>query len=329
MKLDACFQMNDKMQILKCNNLSKFYSKSSSIFNKQSSRLRAVNKINLELNLKESLGIVGESGCGKSTLAKMLAGLIKPSSGEIEINNKNINDYSNKDLPNHIQYMFQDPISSLNPRKTIYQSLSAPLKYLRKLNEEQIDQEIKKIIKEVNLKEEFLNRFPHEFSGGQAQRIGIARVLLSKAKIIILDEPVSALDVSVQSQILNLLNDLQKKFELSYIVISHDLAVIEAICDRVTVMYFGEIAEQAKSKDLFEKPLHPYTSLLLKSVPTINQKIKVSNLIETELPDPLNPPKGCSFNSRCEKRIEKCKNFIPDETIINDRNYKCFNPLNK
>ena len=279
--------------------------------------------------MKESLGIVGESGCGKSTLAKMLAGLIKPSSGEIEINNRNINDYSNKDLPNHIQYMFQDPISSLNPRKTIYQSLSAPLKYLRKLDERQIDQEIKKIIKEVNLKEEFLNRFPHEFSGGQAQRIGIARVLLSKAKIIILDEPVSALDVSVQSQILNLLNDLQKKFELSYIVISHDLAVIEAICDRVTVMYFGEIAEQAKSKDLFEKPLHPYTSLLLKSVPTINQKIKVSNLIETELPDPLNPPKGCSFNSRCEKRIEKCKNFIPDETIINDRNYKCFNPLNK
>ena len=279
--------------------------------------------------MKESLGIVGESGCGKSTLAKMLAGLIRPSSGEIEINNKNINDYSNKDLPNHIQYMFQDPISSLNPRKTIYQSLSAPLKYLRKLDERQIDQEIKKIIKEVNLKEEFLNRFPHEFSGGQAQRIGIARVLLSKAKIIILDEPVSALDVSVQSQILNLLNDLQKKFELSYIVISHDLAVIEAICDRVTVMYFGEIAEQAKSKDLFEKPLHPYTSLLLKSVPTINQKIKVSNLIETELPDPLNPPKGCSFNSRCEKRIEKCKNFIPDETIINDRNYKCFNPLNK
>ena len=279
--------------------------------------------------MKESLGIVGESGCGKSTLAKMLAGLIRPSSGEIEINNKNINDYSNKDLPNHIQYMFQDPISSLNPRKTIFQSLSAPLKYLRKLNEGQIDQEIKKIIKEVNLKEEFLNRFPHEFSGGQAQRIGIARVLLSKAKIIILDEPVSALDVSVQSQILNLLNDLQKKFELSYIVISHDLAVIEAICDRVTVMYFGEIAEQAKSKDLFEKPLHPYTSLLLKSVPTINQKIKVSNLIETELPDPLNPPKGCSFNSRCEKRIEKCKNFIPDETIINDRNYKCFNPLNK
>ena len=288
-----------------------------------------MNKINLELNLKECLGIVGESGCGKSTLAKMLAGLIKPSSGEIEINNRNINDYSNKDLPNHIQYMFQDPISSLNPRKTIYQSLSAPLKYLRKLDERQIDQEIKKIIKEVNLKEEFLNRFPHEFSGGQAQRIGIARVLLSKAKIIILDEPVSALDVSVQSQILNLLNDLQKKFELSYIVISHDLAVIEAICDRVTVMYFGEIAEQAKSKDLFEKPLHPYTSLLLKSVPTINQKIKVSNLIETELPDPLNPPKGCSFNSRCEKRIEKCKNFIPDETIINDRNYKCFNPLNK
>ena len=318
--------MNNSMDILSANNLSKFYSKNKGLFNKQSINLRAVNNININLKEKESLGIVGESGCGKSTLSKMLAGLIAPSSGEIKIQNKNINNYEKYELPNHIQYMFQDPISSLNPRKTIYQSLAAPLKYLRKLDEKEIDKEIKSIIKEVNLKEEFLNRFPHEFSGGQAQRIGIARVLLSKAKIIILDEPVSALDVSVQSQILNLLNDLQKKFELSYIVISHDLAVIEAICDRVMVMYFGDIVEKSDAKELFQTPYHPYTNLLLNSVPKTNQKIEIQSLVETELPDPINPPKGCSFYSRCENKTEKCKDINPSETDKENRKYKCFFP---
>ena len=328
MRLDVYILMNNSMDILSANNLSKFYSKNKGLFNKQSINLRAVNNININLKAKESLGIVGESGCGKSTLAKMLAGLITPSSGEIKIQDKDINNYKKYELPNHIQYMFQDPISSLNPRKTIYQSLAAPLKYLRNLDEKEIEKEIKSIIKEVSLKEEFLNRFPHEFSGGQAQRIGIARVLLSKAKIIILDEPVSALDVSVQSQILNLLNDLQKKFELSYIVISHDLAVIEAICDRVMVMYFGDIVEKSDATELFQKPYHPYTNLLLKSVPKTNQKIKIQNLIETELPDPINPPEGCSFYSRCENKTEKCKDLNPEETIKENRKFKCFFPNN-
>jgi len=327
-RLGVYILMNNKMDILSANNLSKFYSKNKGLFNKQSINLRAVNNININLKAKESLGIVGESGCGKSTLAKMLAGLITPSSGEIKIQDKDINNYKKYELPNHIQYMFQDPISSLNPRKTIYQSLAAPLKYLRNLDEKEIDKKIKSIIKEVNLKEEFLNRFPHEFSGGQAQRIGIARVLLSKAKIIILDEPVSALDVSVQSQILNLLNDLQKKFELSYIVISHDLAVIEAICDRVMVMYFGDIVEKSDAKELFKKPYHPYTNLLLKSVPKTNQKIKIQNLVETELPDPINPPEGCSFYSRCENKTEKCKDLNPEEIIKENRKFKCFFPNN-
>ena len=320
--------MNNTMDILSAYNLSKFYSKNKGLFNKQSINLRAVNNININLKSKESLGIVGESGCGKSTLAKMLAGLVTPSSGEVKIEGKDISNYKKHELPNHIQYMFQDPINSLNPRKTIYQSLAAPLKYLRKLDEKEIEKEIKTIIKEVSLKEEFLNRFPHEFSGGQAQRIGIARVLLSKAKIIILDEPVSALDVSVQSQILNLLNDLQKKFELSYIVISHDLAVIEAICDRVMVMYFGDIVEKSDDTELFQKPYHPYTNLLLKSVPKTNQKIKIQNLIETELPDPINPPAGCSFYSRCENKTEKCKDLNPEETIKENRKFKCFFPNN-
>ncbi len=326
MRLGVYILMNNTMDILSANNLSKYYSKNKGLFKKQSINLRAVNNININLKAKESLGIVGESGCGKSTLAKMLAGLITPSSGEIKIQDKHINNYEKYELPNHIQYMFQDPISSLNPRKTIYQSLAAPLKYLRNLDEKEIEKEIKNIIKEVNLKEEFLNRFPHEFSGGQAQRIGIARVLLSKAKIIILDEPVSALDVSVQSQILNLLNDLQKKFELSYIVISHDLAVIEAICDRVMVMYFGDIVEKSDAEELFQKPFHPYTNLLLKSIPKTNQKIEIQSLVETELPDPINPPKGCSFYSRCENKNEKCKDFNPEETIKDSRKFKCFFP---
>ena len=224
MRLGVYILMNNSMDILSANNLSKFYSKNKGLFNKQSINLRAVNNIN------------------------------------------------------------------------------------------------------INLKEEFLKRFPHEFSGGQAQRIGIARVLLSKAKIIILDEPVSALDVSVQSQILNLLNDLQKKFELSYIVISHDLAVIEAICDRVMVMYFGDIVEKSDAKELFQKPYHPYTNLLLNSVPKTNQKIEIQSLVETELPDPINPPKGCSFYSRCENKTEKCKNINPSETDKENRKYKCFFP---
>ena len=153
-------------------------------------------------------------------------------------------------------------------------------------------------------------------------------MLLSKAKIIILDEPVSALDVSVQSQILNLLNDLQKKFELSYIVISHDLAVIEAICDRVMVMYFGDIVEKSDAKELFQKPYHPYTNLLLKSIPKTNQKIEIQSLVETELPDPINPPEGCSFYSRCENKTEKCKDFNPSETVKENRKFKCFFPNN-
>ena len=195
--------------VLKIDNLKKYYEVAANALFGSSGTYKTVKAnetLSFEARESETLAIVGESGCGKSTLAKMLAGLISPSSGEIKIQDKDINNYEQYELPNHIQYMFQDPISSLNPRKTIYQSLAAPLKYLRKLDEKEIEKEIKSIIKEVNLKEEFLNRFPHEFSGGQAQRIGIARVLLSKAKIIILDEPVSALDVSVQSQILNLLN---------------------------------------------------------------------------------------------------------------------------
>jgi len=248
--------------------------------------------------------------------------------GTINLQNKNINQYQRQELGRVIQYVFQDPLSSLNPRKTIYQSLAAPLKYLHQHDTALIKEKMLSVMGEVGLKEEFLDRYPHEFSGGQAQRIGIARALLADAKILILDEPVSALDVSIQSQVLNLLNELKRKFNLSFIVISHDLAVVENISDEIAVMYFGDIVEHNSSKEIFQKPRHPYTELLVGSVPELNKQFADISNKNTELPDPANPPLGCSFYSRCSYRSEKCQNT---KTPINSAKtlpfVSCFHPL--
>ena len=260
------------MNALEAINLSKTYSDTDGFFLKNKKNIRAVKDISFTLKENQTLGIVGESGCGKSTLARMLVGLLEPSSGTINLQNKNIQQYQRQELGRVIQYVFQDPLSSLNPRKTIYQSLAAPLKYLHQQDNSLIKEKMLSVMGEVGLKEEFLDRYPHEFSGGQAQRIGIARALLADAKILILDEPVSALDVSIQSQVLNLLNDLKRKFNLSFIVISHDLAVVENISDEIAVMYFGDIVEHNSSKEIFQKPRHPYTELLVGSVPKLNKQ---------------------------------------------------------
>ena len=283
------------MNALEAINLSKTYSDTDGFFLKNKKNIRAVNDISFTLKENQTLGIVGESGCGKSTLARMLVGLLEPSSGTINLQNKNIQQYQRQELGQVIQYVFQDPLSSLNPRKTIYQSLAAPLKYLHQQDNSLIKEKMLSVMGEVGLKEEFLDRYPHEFSGGQAQRIGIARALLADAKILILDEPVSALDVSIQSQVLNLLNDLKRKFNLSFIVISHDLAVVENISDEIAVMYFGDIVEHNSSKEIFQKPRHPYTELLVGSVPELNKQFADISNKNTELPDPANPPLGCSY----------------------------------
>ena len=275
------------------------YSATDGFFLKNKKNIRAVNDISFALKENQTLGIVGETGCGKSTLARMLVGLLEPTSGTINLQNKNINQYQRQELGRVIQYVFQDPLSSLNPRKTIYQSLAAPLKYLHQHDTTLIKEKMLSVMGEVGLKEEFLDRYPHEFSGGQAQRIGIARALLADARILILDEPVSALDVSIQSQVLNLLNDLKRKFKLSFIVISHDLAVVENISDEIAVMYFGDIVEHNSSKEIFQSPHHPYTELLVGSVPKLNKQFADIQTKHTELPDPANPPLGCSFYSRC------------------------------
>ena len=231
--------------------LSKTFPVGKKLLGKPRNLITAVNQVSLAVSEGETLGIVGESGCGKSTLAKMLVGLLQPTDGQIEIYGQPLGNLKRSQIGKHIQYVFQDPISSLNPRKTIRQIMHAPLKHLKNLRSEVREEKIREIFEAVNLRHEFLDRYPHEFSGGQAQRIGIARALAANAKVIILDEPVSALDVSVQAQILNLLSELRAQFNLTFLFISHDLSVIEAVSDRVVVLYFGSVVEIGSDDKIF------------------------------------------------------------------------------
>ena len=271
----------------------------------------AVNAVSLKIKPGETFGLVGESGCGKSTLAKMLVGLLKPTSGRIIIDGEIFDKSDPEIFGKKIQYVFQDPISSLNPRKTIRQIIEAPLKNLHGMKRPNRDTRIKELFDAVNLRLDFLDRYPHEFSGGQAQRIGIARALAAEPKILVLDEPVSALDVSIQAQVLNLLEELKEKFGLTYFFISHDLSVVEAVSDRVAVMYFGSIVEVGTAKEIFSKPKHPYTKLLADSAPVIGKPLTLNEKSGYELPDILNPPIGCAFSERCVFAKELCSKEAP------------------
>ncbi|MEM9551624.1 MAG: ATP-binding cassette domain-containing protein, partial [Pseudomonadota bacterium] len=250
---------------LKTTDLSKSFPVGQRLFGPPRARVQAVQPVSLTVQQGETLGIVGESGCGKSTLARMLVGLLPPSSGQIEIEGATLDTADPAAFGRKIQYVFQDPISSLNPRKTIREIMDAPLRHLRGMDATARRRRIAEIFEAVNLRDEFLDRYPHEFSGGQAQRIGIARALAADARILILDEPVSALDVSVQAQVLNLLADLKRDLGLTYLFISHDLAVVEAVSDRVAVLYFGSVVEIGPAKGIFAAPRHPYTKLLADS----------------------------------------------------------------
>ena len=298
--------------------LSKTFPIGKKLLGKPRNLITAVNQVSLAVSEGETLGIVGESGCGKSTLAKMLVGLLQPTDGQIEIYGQPLGNLKRSQIGKHIQYVFQDPISSLNPRKTIRQIMHAPLKHLKNLPSEVREEKIREIFEAVNLRYEFLDRYPHEFSGGQAQRIGIARALAANAKVIILDEPVSALDVSVQAQILNLLSELRAQFNLTFLFISHDLSVIEAISDRVAVLYFGSVVEIGPADKIFINPQHPYTRLLANSAPSIGQELKNTYMPEAELPDPLNPPGGCAFQDRCPLASSRCSHEIPELKSVGD-----------
>lgn len=315
-------------EALKLTNLSKSFPVGKRLFGPPKALVRAVQQVSLSVQQGETLGIVGESGCGKSTLARMLVGLLPPSSGYIEIEGAPLDNANPADFGKKIQYVFQDPISSLNPRKTIRQIMEAPLRHLHRMTSGQRAKRIREIFAAVNLREEFLDRYPHEFSGGQAQRIGIARALAADARILILDEPVSALDVSVQAQVLNLLSDLKAKFGLTYIFISHDLAVVEAVSDRVAVLYFGSIVEVGPADQVFAAPSHPYTKLLADSAPVVGRPLIAPKGRETELPDPLNPPQGCAFCARCPRANEKCALEAPELKYRSGQlQTACFNPI--
>jgi oligopeptide/dipeptide ABC transporter ATP-binding protein len=300
------------MTALKVDDLSKTFPVGGGLFRAPKAAVRAVRPMSFEVAKGETLGIVGESGCGKSTLARMLVGLLEPTTGRIEIEGKPLDNADPAAFGKLIQYVFQDPVSSLNPRKSIRQIMEAPLKRLYGMGRAERAARIREIFASVNLREEFLDRYPHEFSGGQAQRIGVARALAAAPRIIILDEPVSALDVSVQAQVLNLLADLKGEFNLTYLFISHDLAVVEAVSDRILVLYFGTVVEVGPAEEVFKTPRHPYTKLLADSAPVVGRPLKAPEQKDSELPDPLNPPPGCAFAGRCPRATPECVAEVPD-----------------
>ena len=282
-------------------------------------KLQAVNGVSFELKSGETLGIVGESGCGKSTLARAIISMVPAETGRVLWFGKDLLALKKTEMRKHrkeIQMIFQDPLASLNPRMTIGEIIAEPLKtHYPKTSKADIKARVGDVMNKVGLLENLINRYPHEFSGGQCQRIGIARALILKPKLIICDEPVSALDVSIQAQVINLLMDLQKEMGLTLIFIAHDLSIVKHISTKIMVLYMGNIVELAKSEDIYNHPRHPYTQALISAVPIpdpIIEKNKDLILIEGDLPSPINPPSGCVFRTRCKKAQDICSQEKPE-----------------
>lgn len=301
--------------LLSVRNLVKSFSVSSGLLGKKHQTLKAVDGISLELETGETLGVVGESGCGKSTTGKLITGLLPCDEGEILLEGDNITNLPAKrmrPLRRKIQMIFQDPYSSLNPRLRIGDIVSEPLKIHNLGSNVEIREEVMALLEKVGLNPSHYHRYPHEFSGGQRQRIGIARALALKPKLIIADEPVSALDLSIQAQIINLLQDLQQEFNLTYLVIAHDLSVIEHMCDRVAVMYLGRIVEMASARQIYEHPRHPYGEALLNAVPIADPQHRSRRVaLKGEPPSPIERPSGCHFHPRCPYARQICSEHSP------------------
>ncbi|MEJ8547554.1 dipeptide ABC transporter ATP-binding protein [Brevibacillus borstelensis] len=300
--------------LLEIKSLTKHFISKKGFFG-QEKVVRAVDGVDLTIYPGETVSIVGESGCGKSTTGRCILRLIEPTAGEVYFEGRDICKLSPAELRGarrDMQLVFQDPFASLNPRKTVGRILEDPLIVHGIGTPAERKKRVEEMIEIVGLSKQHLGRFPHEFSGGQRQRIGIARALILRPKLIVADEPVSALDVSIQAQILNLMQDLQKEFQLTYLFISHDLSVVRHISDRVAVMYLGRVVEVADKASLYEKPTHPYTQALLSAVPVPDPKREVQRIIlEGDLPSPSNPPAGCTFHPRCRSCMEVCKSEIP------------------
>ncbi len=314
--------------LLTVNDLKVHFPIKKGVFSRTAGYVYAVDGVSLTLKKGETLGIVGESGCGKTTAGMAILHLLKPTSGKIVYQGKDISQISHMSktelmaLKKEIQIIFQDPYSSLNPRMTLRRIIRDPMKLHGMYKNRELDERVDYLMGTVGLSPEQGNRYPHEFSGGQRQRIGIARALSLNPKIIIADEPVSALDVSIQAQIINLMIDLQKEFDLSFIFIAHDLAVVEHTCDRIAVMYLGKIVEESTYSDLYHNPKHPYTQALLSAIPVPDPRAtRKRTILKGDVPSPRHPPSGCSFHPRCPERIDGCDHDEPVQKDIGGGHY--------
>ena len=311
--------------ILRVENLKKYFPIKGGFFSKTIGNVKAVDGVSLEVRKGETLGIVGESGCGKSTTGRAILQLLKPTGGKVYFKDQDLSKLSKKEmraLRPKMQLIFQDPYSSLNPRMTVGQIIGEALIDHKMATKENLRAKVLEVMDLCGLAEYQIDRFPHEFSGGQRQRIGIARALALDPEFIVADEPVSALDVSIQAQIINLLVKLQKEKGFSYMFISHDLSVVEHLCQRVGVMYLGSMVELSDKDELFDNPLHPYTKALLSAIPIPDPTIKRDRIILTgDIPSPANPPKGCKFHTRCPYATDKCKEEAPEYREIKEGHF--------
>ncbi len=285
-------------------------------FTVEDNKLKAVDGLNLDIYPGETVGLVGESGCGKSTAGRTILRLHEPTSGKVLYNGKNIfsnNEREMSKLRREIQMIFQDPYASLNPRMTVEEIIGEPFAIHNRLSGKKKKERVKELLRLVGLNADHISRFPHEFSGGQRQRIGIARALALDPKFIVCDEPISALDVSIQAQVVNLLKDLQRKMGLTYLFIAHDLSMVKYISDRILVMYLGKMVELSESEELYDDPLHPYTKALLSSVPIPDPELRRERIIlKGDVPSPIDPPSGCVFRTRCPAAMDVCAKVVPE-----------------
>lgn len=307
--------MNENTTVVEVKHLKKYFYGSKRLWNKERPVVKAVNDVSFSIREGETFGIVGESGCGKSTLGRTLIRLLEPTDGQVLFQGRDLSKLSSEEMRKmrqEIQIIFQDPYASLNPKMTVRELIQAPLDIFSSESAQTKLEKVKDIMKKVGLQEECLGKYPHEFSGGQRQRIVIARALILNPKFVFCDEPVSALDVSVRAQVLNLMKKIQKEQNLTYLFISHDLSVVRFLCDRIAVMYLGKIVEIADKESLYEQPFHPYSEALLSAIPVPDVDIKQERiLLEGDIPSPYNLPSGCPFHTRCRYAMEECRHQEP------------------